>query len=91
MFNFGTGHPVSVQDIVARITKFTDNRETTPTILNEAQFEIHNQYLSSDRAREVLGWSPNFDLDEGLRLTIDWYKRYFESGPSPSFPPVGNE
>jgi dTDP-glucose 4,6-dehydratase len=26
------------------------------------------------RARTLLGWEPHVDLDEGLRLTIDWFK-----------------
>ena len=27
------------------------------------------------RARALLGWEPRVDVDEGLRLTIDWFKR----------------
>jgi dTDP-glucose 4,6-dehydratase len=27
------------------------------------------------RARTLLGWEPRVDVDEGLRLTIDWYRR----------------
>ena len=28
-----------------------------------------------DKARATLGWSPTVDLDEGLKLTIDWVKQ----------------
>jgi len=27
------------------------------------------------RARTLLGWEPRIDTDEGLRLTIDWFRR----------------
>src|SRR2546428_9549613 len=27
------------------------------------------------RARALLGWEPHVDVDEGLRLTIDWFRR----------------
>lgn len=27
------------------------------------------------RAREVLGWSPTVDLEEGMRETIEWFRR----------------
>src|SRR5213083_1237487 len=27
------------------------------------------------RARALLGWEPRVDVDEGLRLTIDWFRR----------------
>ena len=26
------------------------------------------------RARTLLGWEPRVDTDEGLRLTVDWFK-----------------
>ena len=33
-------------------------------------------YLTLDcsKAREQLGWAPRLDLEEGLRLTVEWYK-----------------
>jgi dTDP-glucose 4,6-dehydratase len=27
------------------------------------------------RARTLLGWEPRLDSEEGLRLTIDWFRR----------------
>jgi dTDP-glucose 4,6-dehydratase len=27
------------------------------------------------RARDLLGWEPRVELDEGLRQTIEWYRR----------------
>ena len=27
-----------------------------------------------DRAREVLGWEPTIDLEEGLLKTVDYFK-----------------
>jgi CDP-glucose 4,6-dehydratase len=48
-----------------------------PDIKNEATNEIRCQYLSAAKAREKLGWRPMFQLDEGLRLTIDWYRSFF--------------
>ena len=27
------------------------------------------------RARTVLGWEPRVDVDDGLRMTIEWYRR----------------
>jgi CDP-glucose 4,6-dehydratase len=35
-------------------------------------------YLKLDclKARERLGWSPRLDLEQGLALTVDWYKAF---------------
>ncbi|GIU93082.1 MAG: epimerase [Acidimicrobiia bacterium] len=31
------------------------------------------------KARTLLGWEPNVDLEEGLRATADWFRRVLES------------
>jgi len=54
-----------------------------PEIRNEAANEIRYQYLSAAKARQVLGWSPLSTLDEGLRATIEWYRRFLGNGTQP--------
>jgi CDP-glucose 4,6-dehydratase len=58
-----------------------------PKILNTAKAEIHDQSLSSQKARETFGWTPQFGLEKGLIETIRWYENYFES----STPMVAHE
>jgi CDP-glucose 4,6-dehydratase len=43
---------------------------------SDAPNEISHQYLSSERAQRVLGWTPMFSLEEGLKRTIAWYKAF---------------
>jgi CDP-glucose 4,6-dehydratase len=45
-----------------------------PDVRNEVQNEIQHQYLSAAKAREMLGWSPLYDLETGLKKTISWYR-----------------
>jgi CDP-glucose 4,6-dehydratase len=47
-------------------------------IRSEATNEIRHQYLSAAKARRDLKWQPLFTLDEGLRKTIDWYRKFFQ-------------
>lgn len=79
-FNFSNEVQVTVLDLVARILRLMD-ADLEPDVRNEATNEIRHQYLSSKKARERLGWSPLFTLDEGLDRTIAWYRRHL-SGPS---------
>jgi CDP-glucose 4,6-dehydratase len=51
--------------------------DLVPDVLSEAVHEIRVQRLDAGRARSELGWAPRFDLDEGLRRTIAWYRRFF--------------
>ena len=42
----------------------------------EATNEIRHQFLTAEKARRILGWTPFFTLDEGLNRTIAWYKEF---------------
>jgi CDP-glucose 4,6-dehydratase len=75
-FNFGTGEPISVLDLTRTILVAAGRTDLEPIILNEAKAEIPRQYLSSDRARERLGWKPGKTLAARLAETIGWYGEY---------------
>jgi CDP-glucose 4,6-dehydratase len=76
-FNFGLDDPRSVLEIAQAIIAISDRTDLQPTILNEANHEIVKQYLSSEKAQRVLGWSPRYSLEEGLRQTLSWYREFF--------------
>jgi CDP-glucose 4,6-dehydratase len=78
-FNFSNEIQVTVLELVRRILNLMDSR-LEPEVRNEASNEIVHQYLSSQKARERLGWKPLFDLEEGLRRTIRWYRDFFAGG-----------
>lgn len=75
-FNFSNEQPINVIDLTRHILKLMDS-DLEPDIRNEASNEIRCQYLSAAKAREKLGWQPLFQMDEGLRKTIDWYRGFF--------------
>jgi CDP-glucose 4,6-dehydratase len=74
-YNFSNETQVTVLELVERILHVMDS-SLTPDIRGEANNEIRHQYLSADKARRLLGWSPSFDLDRGLARTIDWYRDF---------------
>jgi CDP-glucose 4,6-dehydratase len=71
-FNFSTETPITVLDLVKRILQAMDSN-LQPEIRNEVSYEIREQFLSAQRARQELRWMPQFTLDEGLKRTIAWY------------------
>ena len=77
-FNFSNETPVSVLEIVERIIKLMDSN-LKPVILNEADNEIMEQFLSSAKAGKVLKWKPLVTLDEGLSRTIAWYHDFLSN------------
>jgi CDP-glucose 4,6-dehydratase len=72
-FNFSNEQQVTVLQLVERILAAMGSG-LNPEIHNEASNEIRIQHLNAAKARERLGWRPLFDLDQGLALTIDWYR-----------------
>lgn len=77
-FNFGHNAPVSVLELVQAILRACEREDLAPDVRNEAKNEILNQSLDAGKAREMLGWTPQFGLDEGLRETVAWYREFLE-------------
>lgn len=75
-FNFGTGSPVQVLDLVKTIISMGGREDLVPVILNHASNEIKDQYLCSENARKVLGWEPRATLGVGLEKTFRWYEKF---------------
>jgi CDP-glucose 4,6-dehydratase len=75
-FNFSNEIQVTVREIVGNVIRLMGS-DLKPAILNETNNEIRHQYLSAEKARSVLNWKPLFDLDQGLAMTIGWYKNFF--------------
>lgn len=82
-FNFSNEQPVSVLEIVERLRQLVGRTDLEPIVQNEATNEIRRQFLSARKARERLGWRPRFDLDEGLKRTIAWYRELFQENTAP--------
>lgn len=78
-FNFSNEQPISVRDIVEKILTLMKREDLKPVVLNEASHEIKYQYLSSEKARNMLHWKPQYSLEEGLSETIQWYQDYFKA------------
>jgi nucleoside-diphosphate-sugar epimerase len=70
---------VSAQNLINEATPGENlmDSDLQPEIHNEATNEIRHQYLSAEKARRFLVWKPLFTLDEGLKATIDWYRKFF--------------
>ena len=77
-FNFSNEQPLTVLELVQRITALAGST-VEPVVLDQATHEIRRQYLSAEKAREILGWRARFALEEGLRRTIEWYRSFLSA------------
>ena len=75
-FNFSTEQPLTVLDLVKSIQASLSAKDSDVTILDAAEGEIRNQSLSAGKAKRVLAWRAEFELDRGLGETIEWYSSF---------------
>jgi dTDP-glucose 4,6-dehydratase len=72
--NLGNPHEMTLLDLAKRILRLSGARsEIAFRPLPEDDPKVRQPDIG--RARALLGWEPRVDVDEGLRLTIDWFRR----------------
>ncbi|MED1808845.1 GDP-mannose 4,6-dehydratase [Bacillus subtilis] len=76
-FNFSNEIQLTVLELVEKILKKM-NSNLKPKVLNQGRNEIKHQYLSAEKARKLLNWTPAYTIDEGLVKTIEWYTEFFK-------------
>ncbi len=76
VFNFGLDQPIDAMMMVRMISDLAGQPQLEPIVLGQAQNEIPDQYLASDKAQQILGWKPTYNVEEGLLETIDWYRDF---------------
>jgi nucleoside-diphosphate-sugar epimerase len=72
--NIASGREVRILDMAERVNELCGN--TAGIIRAERRvWDTKKRLLASiDRAREILGYEPRTDFDEGLQLTVRWFR-----------------
>ena len=73
IINIGTGQGYSVNYVHDELKKYSGYMLDTSSG-PEKPGEVFRIYLDSEKARDILGWVPKIPIEEGLRLTVDWFK-----------------
>ena len=77
-FNFSDERPLEVIELINIISE-SAGKNPDYKILNRVKYEIKHQYLSSRKARRILGWKPKFSIKTGLARAINSYRDYINS------------
>ena len=79
--NVGSGREISIGELAKTIVRMTGSRselvEDTKRI-RPVNSEVERLLCDNARARELLGWSPRIDLEDGLHRTIEWFERHLD-------------
>lgn len=73
-FNLVPNEALPVIDLVRAILAAADVMLEPEVRSPDAPYEV--EHLDNTKARQQLGWTPQFDLASGLRETIAWYRSH---------------
>jgi UDP-glucose 4-epimerase len=82
VFNFCTGRGITVKSLVDLLREYTGFAgEVVWNTIPSRPLDIQVLIGDASKAERMLGWGPQVPLEEGLRLTVDyWRKRLGEQG-----------
>lgn len=74
VINIATGKETKIIDLAKKIIKLT---HTTSAIkfVPQKYYDIRRRHGSIERMKELLNFTPQFSLEQGLQETINWYRK----------------
>ena len=72
--NIGSGNEITIAELVARLARLM-GRADEPIRQPERPADVRRHVADVSLARELLGFRPRVGIDEGLRRTVEWYRR----------------
>ena len=75
IINVANGERVTLNELLDRLKEITGNTNVEAEYRDARVGDVKHSLADITRAREFLGYEPQVGLEEGLRLTIDWWKQ----------------
>jgi len=73
--NLGTGHEIKIKDLAYLILKLSGNENVKVVFDEKRPLGQLGRKTDPRKAREKIGFEAKITLEEGLRETIDWYRK----------------
>ena len=74
VFNVACGDRITVNSMLQQINKIT-GKDIAPIYADPRPGDIEHSQADITRAKEHLGYQPKISFEEGLRNTIEWYRK----------------
>lgn len=74
IFNLGSETGIKIKHVVDLIFEIL-GYSVPIADLGERKGDVHANYAASDKLKKTVGWKPKISLREGLKRTIDYYKK----------------
>jgi nucleoside-diphosphate-sugar epimerase len=78
-FEIGTGNSVTLRDFVNKIEEEINKKANIKWgAIPYRKNEIFDSKANIEKAKNILGWYPKYDVSSGLKRTVNWYKKINE-------------
>jgi UDP-glucose 4-epimerase len=77
-FHVSTGMLTTVNELFRKLSILTDYKRA-PEHGPRRRGDVYRISLDNTRARNELGWEPRINLEEGLSLTVDYFRERISS------------
>lgn len=75
--NFGTGVEIRIIDLTNKIIELCGKEgKMKPVHIAPRPGEVRRLVADYTKAKEILGWEPQYKIEDGLKEFIEWYKSY---------------
>jgi len=76
IFNVGYGKEISINKIFDKIVERLAKKDEIQPVYEETyRGEFPRTLADNAKARKVLGWEPKVEIDQGLDIFIEWYRK----------------
>ena len=83
VINIANGERVTINEVLEKLKKLTGCMDVQAEYAPPRAGDVRDSLADLGLARSLLGYNPKVGLEEGLRLTLDWWKtsRFSQSVP----------
>lgn len=74
IFNIGTGRGSSVMEVIQSFEKVS-RQKLNYNVVKRRQGDVISAFADTTKAKEVLGWTPKFTLDDAMRDAWRWEQK----------------
>ena len=74
VFNVATGKSITINEVLDVLKQLTGRNEIKAEYAPARLGDVRDSLADLQAATAVLGFEPKVGLEEGLRLTLDWWK-----------------
>lgn len=77
VYNIACGQQTSLAELFETLRKVAGS-DLQPVYGPERKGDVKHSLADISRARRMLGYEPSISVEQGLRITFEWYKTQFE-------------